>query len=86
MSYTFSSGVATSETAMGTLLLLYTVTRLSLGKLLVNLWQVVKRTNTPLIPWQNCLVDALPYSHYVVRSFPLCGVRILHPAQHNLTR
>ena len=28
------------------------VTSLSLGKLLVNLSQVVKRTNTPLIPWQ----------------------------------
>ena len=26
------------------------VVRLSLGKLLVNLLQVVKRTNTPLIP------------------------------------
>ena len=29
----------------------------------------------------NCLVGALPYSHYVMRSFPLCGVRVLHPAQ-----
>ena len=28
------------------------VIRLSLGKLLVNLLQVVKRTDTPLIPWQ----------------------------------
>ena len=28
------------------------VIRLSLGKLLVNLLQVVKRTNTPLIPEQ----------------------------------
>ena len=27
-----------------------TVVRLSLGKLLVNLLQVVKRTNTPLVP------------------------------------
>ena len=26
------------------------VTRLSLGELLVNLWQVVKQTDTPLIP------------------------------------
>ena len=29
------------------------VIRLSLGKLLVNLLQVVKRTNTPLIPKQR---------------------------------
>ena len=28
----------------------HSVIRLSLGKLLVNLLQVVKRTNTPLIP------------------------------------
>ena len=27
----------------------------------------------------NCLVGALPYSHYVMRSLPLCGVRVLHP-------
>ena len=32
----------------------------------------------------NCLVGALPYSHYVMRSFPLCGVRVLHPAQYDL--
>ena len=32
------------------LLLLLIVIRLSLGKLWVNLLQVVKRTNTPLIP------------------------------------
>ena len=29
----------------------------------------------------NCLVGALPCSHFVMRSFPLCGVRVLHPAQ-----
>ena len=29
----------------------------------------------------NCLMGALPYSHYVKRSFPVCGVRVLHPAQ-----
>ena len=34
----------------------------------------------------NCLVGALPYSHYVTRSFPLCGVRVLHSAHHYLTR
>ena len=33
----------------------------------------------------NCLVGALPYSHYAMRSFPLCGVRVLHPAQNDLT-
>ena len=33
--------------------------RLSLGKLLVNLLQVVKRTNTPLIPQQCPLAGAL---------------------------
>ena len=30
----------------------------------------------------NCLVGALPYSHYVMRSFPLCGVRVLHPPHY----
>ena len=30
----------------------------------------------------NCLMGALPYSHYVIWSFPLCGVRVLHPAQY----
>ena len=34
----------------------------------------------------NRLVGALPYSHYVMRSFPLCGVRVLHSAQYDLTR
>ena len=33
------------------------VIRLSLGKLLVNLLQVVKRTNTPLISLTNGVVD-----------------------------
>ena len=33
----------------------------------------------------NCLVGALPYSHYVMRSF-LCRDRFLHPAQYDLTR
>ena len=32
----------------------------------------------------NCLVGALPYSHYVMRSFPLCAVRVLFPAQYDL--
>ena len=32
----------------------------------------------------NCLVGALPYSHYVIRSLPLCGVRVLHPAPCDL--
>ena len=27
----------------------------------------------------NFLVGALPYSHYAMQSFPLCGVRVLHP-------
>ena len=31
-----------------------------------------------------CLVGALPYSHYVMRSFLLRGVRVLHPAQYDL--
>ena len=34
----------------------------------------------------KCFVGALPYSHYVMRSFPLCGVRVLHTAQHDPTR
>ena len=34
----------------------------------------------------NCLADALPYTHYVIRSSPLCGVKVLHPAQYDLTR
>ena len=33
------------------------VIRLSLGKLLVNLLQVVKRTNTPLIPYEHVLQE-----------------------------
>ena len=28
----------------------------------------------------NGSVGALPYSHYVLRAFPLCGVRLLHSA------
>ena len=32
----------------------------------------------------NCLVGALRYSHYVMRSFSLCGVRFLHSAQYGL--
>ena len=27
-----------------------------------------------------------PYLHYVKQPFSLCGVRILHPAQYDLTR
>ena len=33
---------------------------------------------------RKCLVGALPYSHYVMRSFPLWGVRALHPVQYDL--
>ena len=33
-----------------------------------------------------CLVGASPCSHYAMRSFPLCGVRVLHPAQYDLSR
>ena len=25
-----------------------------------------------------CLVGALPYTHYVIQSSPLCGVDVLH--------
>ena len=33
----------------------------------------------------NCLVGTLPYTHYVMRLYPLCGVRrVLHAAQYNL--
>ena len=32
----------------------------------------------------NCLVGTLPRSHYVMRSFPLCGVRVLYSAQYDL--
>ena len=32
----------------------------------------------------NCLVGAVPYSHYVMRSFHLRRVRVLHPAQYDL--
>ena len=33
-------------------------------------------------------MSALPYtlSHWVIRSFPLCGVKVLHPAQNDLSR
>ena len=42
-------------------ILLGSVMRLSLGKLPVNLLQVVKRTNTPLINYQmNGVVDKRP--------------------------
>ena len=34
----------------------------------------------------DCIVGALPYSHNVMRSFPLCEVRVLHPAQYDPTR
>ena len=46
---------ATLSRSFGSAVMTYiydTVIRLSLGKLFVNLLQVVKRTNTPLIPWQ----------------------------------
>ena len=33
----------------------------------------------------NCLLDASPYSHYVMPSFPLCGVMVLHPARNSIT-
>ena len=29
----------------------------------------------------NCLVDALPYTHCVILSFLLFGVKVLYPAQ-----
>ena len=32
----------------------------------------------------NCLVGALPYipgTHYMIRAFPSCGVKVLQPAQ-----
>ena len=32
----------------------------------------------------NRLVGALPYSLYVMRLFPLYGVKVLHPVQHHL--
>ena len=31
----------------------------------------------------NCLV-LRSYSHYVVRSFPSCGVRVLHPTHYDI--
>ena len=34
----------------------------------------------------NCLVGARTYTHYVIRSPPVCGVEVLHPAQYYLTR
>ena len=34
----------------------------------------------------NRLVGALPHSHYVMRSFPLCEVKVLRPTQCDLTR
>ena len=33
----------------------------------------------------NFLVGALTYSHCVMQSFPLCGIRVLHPARYDLT-
>ena len=45
------------------------VARLSLGKLLVNQLQVVKRTNTPLINLANGVVDR-PWVFWVVGSIP----------------
>ena len=32
----------------------------------------------------NCLVGALPFSNYVMRSFPLSGAMVLHPAHYDL--
>ena len=32
----------------------------------------------------NCLVGALPYSPYMMRSFPLCGVTVHYPAHYDL--
>ena len=34
----------------------------------------------------NCQVGALPYKHCGIRSSPLCGAKVLHPAQYDLTR
>ena len=33
----------------------------------------------------NCFVDARPYTHYAIRSFPLCGGKVLHPT-YDLTQ
>ena len=45
------------------------VIRLSLGKLWVNLWQVVKRTNTPLNTLTNGVVDR-PWVFWIVGPNP----------------
>ena len=45
------------------------VIRLSLGKLLVNLLQVVKRTNTPLIPRQMASSAGLEPAREITMSF-----------------
>ena len=56
------------------------VIRLSLGKILVNLWQLVKRTNTPLIPQQNSVVDRPWVFGSWVRSPPSTTmVRLVEP-------
>ena len=46
-----------------------TTIRLCVGKLLVNLWQVVKRTDTPLIP-QQMASTAGPWGFWVVGFNP----------------
>ena len=56
-------------TGTGNVRSLLGVIRLSLGKLWVNLVQVVKRTNTPLITLTNGVVDR-PWVFWVVGSIP----------------
>ena len=29
----------------------------------------------------NCFAGALPYTHYVIRPFSLCGVEVLRPVE-----
>ena len=44
----------------------------------------VTTPETAMILLCNCLVGALPYLHYVMQSFLMCGFRVLHPAQYDL--
>ena len=58
----------------------------STNELYFILWGDHSRDSKERMLLCNCLVGALPYSQYVMRSSPLCGVRALHPAQYYLTR
>ena len=49
--------------------------------LLIDLLLMWPLPETALDALRNYLVGAMPYKHYVMRSFPLCGVKVLHPAQ-----